>query len=83
MSEPLCPEHDLRAAMTDDEFWAHVFPQTIPEGGWDDTPSLIDQEDIVNLAGIATPCPECGQSRACAYDQEGRPMIHVTEAVDD
>ena len=77
----LCSEAEYRDSLSDDEFWSHVFPQTIPEG-WDDTPSAIDMEDIVNLSHLASPCPECGQSGACAYDSEGRALIHVTQEDD-
>jgi hypothetical protein len=31
---------------------------------------------------LATPCPECGQVGACAYDADGRALIHVTESED-
>lgn len=83
VAKPLCPEAETRAAMTDDEFWDHVFNKPIPET-WDTEPSVIDQEDIVNLSHLANPCPECGQWGACAYDAEGRAMIHVTtEEPDD
>ena len=27
----LCPYTAIRAAMTDDEFWAHVYPQDVPD----------------------------------------------------
>lgn len=66
----LCPEADARDAMSDDEFWAHVFPQAPywePEDAGEDVDSLN-----------ATPCEECGASGACGYDSEGRPMIHTT-----
>ena len=75
---PLCPEHYLRAAMTDDEFWAHVYPDTLPPR-WDDQPSTIDLEDMASMSHLANPCPECGQWGACAYDAEGRPMIHMED----
>lgn len=70
MSEPLCPEHDKRAAMTDDEFWAYVFPQPPEPTIWDDDGPGMDQA-----------CEVCGESGACGYDAEGRPMIH-TDPVD-
>ena len=74
--EPLCPEHALRAAMTDQEFWSHVYPAREDE---DEGPCQLDEEDIIAMSHIDTQCPECGQFTACAYDQEGRAMIHVTE----
>jgi hypothetical protein len=67
----------MRAAMSDADFWAHVYPQTLP-AGWDDSPSAIDLEDMAQLSHLGSPCPECGQAGACAYDAEGRALIHVT-----
>lgn len=64
----LCPEHELREKMSDDEFWAHVFPQ--PE---------FDEEDFLNsepLDRVDTSCSVCGSNTACGYDSEGRPLIH-------
>lgn len=77
----LCTEADYRDSLTDQEFWAHVFPDTLPVG-WDDSPSLIDEEDIASLSHLANPCPECGQVGACSYDAEGRALIHVTQEDD-
>jgi hypothetical protein len=73
--DPYCPEAELRASMTDDEFWAHVFPQVVPES-WDLEPSDIDADDMAQLTDVGT-CPECGQFGACAYDAEGRPLLHA------
>lgn len=79
--EPLCPEAEMRAAMTDDEFWAHVYAQ--PE--FDDPREPDDQEIAEYELGdkLGGPCPACGQYGACAYDQEGRPLIHVLEDEDE
>lgn len=70
----LCPEGPLRAAMTDPEFWEHVFigppldnvqfPPAEP-----DPPASLD----------STPCGVCGSDGACAWDAEGRPLIHTVE----
>jgi hypothetical protein len=73
---PLCPEHDLRAAMSDAEFWAHVFPARDEDDRQPDDQEIAEYE--LN-ARLADPCPECGQRGACAYDTEGRALIHVTE----
>ena len=72
-----CPEFEMRARMSDEEFWDHVFNRPIPET-WDTLPSSIDTEDMEKMSHISTPCPECGQWGACAYDAEGRALIHVT-----
>jgi hypothetical protein len=71
----LCPNADRRDAMTDDEFWADdVYPQDCAG----DEPAV----DVVPL--IVEPCPVCGEQGACAYDAEGRPLIHTdTELPED
>lgn len=70
----LCPEAEQRAAMTDDEFWAHVLPSA-PEPGPDD-----EEPDLPAL--VADPCRECGATGACAYDAEGRALIHAVDPED-
>ncbi len=78
----LCPEAEQRDAMTDAEFWEHVLQ---PHERADYEPDEPDDGDIAEWATearIATPCPECGQSGACAYDADGRALIHVTESED-
>lgn len=68
----LCPEADMRDAMSDDEFWAHVEPTW----GYDDERPDLD-------AAIAQDvCGECGSTGACAYDSEGRALIHATTEED-
>jgi hypothetical protein len=74
----LCPEAELRDAMTDSEFWEHVFPQPDPDPeDFDIPPEVAAQWELDDR--LATPCPECGQIGACAYDVDGRALIHVTE----
>ena len=64
----LRPEADKRDAMTDDEFWAHVFPQPEEDAYFaDDEVSLTDSGE----------CPICGEFGACAFDAEGQAMVHV------
>lgn len=77
----LCPEFDKRAAMTDDEYWDHVsanlgHPQGEPEDYYYDGPDL----DVAVSQGT---CELCGSEGACAYDAEGRPLIHAVEATDE
>ena len=67
----LCPEAAERAAMSDDEFWAHVLEPLQPPGE--------DVYDLPRESADLGPCPECGELGACAYDAEGRPMVHVRE----
>lgn len=72
----LCPEADARDAMSDDEFWQHVADNlTEPYEPFDDEP------EVVSI--YAGPCSECGESGACAYDAEGRPLFHAAPADDD
>lgn len=84
MSEPvlfrphrhLCPEADLRDAMDDGEFWAHVLGQGtgFDEDYFDHSPTL---------GPLTEPCGECGSVGACAWDAEGRPLIHPVNGDDD
>lgn len=67
----LCPEADLRDAMTDEEFWAHVLASPEP---WP------DEVEVTSLDGI--PCAECGEVGACGYDFEGRPLVHIVKDED-
>lgn len=64
----LCPKADARDAMTDDEFWADVYPQ---KDHADDEPPV----DLISLE--VDPCPVCGSAGASLYDAEGRPLIHT------
>lgn len=73
----LCPEADLRDAMTEGEFWEHVFQQ---DRGEDNMPPGFDVEEV---SLNATPCPICGQPGACAYDDQGLPLIHALHDEDE
>lgn len=66
----LCPEADLRDAMSDDEFWAHVFPQPEPFDQWEDVPE-------VDITLAVMPCRVCGSDGSCGTDAEGRALIHA------
>ena len=88
----LCPEADARDAMTDAEFWDHVFSSycgvdMAPEP--DDFPTPPVRGDLPHMGGAGarmgvvvisdhvSPCPVCHEWGACGYDIEGRPMIHA------
>lgn len=58
--------------MTEAEFWEHVLQPSGPGSDYD-----IDPDDIEQMQG--SPCTACGAVGACAYDVDGRPMIHTTE----
>ena len=75
-----CPRAAERAAMTDEEFWDDVAANLgYPQGPPDD-PDLVADLDL----GLRGPeCPVCGELGACAYDAEGRPLIHATDPEED
>lgn len=72
-----CAERESRAAMTDAEFWQHVFGQredprvTLP--GWGEGDEALD----CDITTTSDPCAECGAVGACGWDAEGRPLIHA------
>jgi len=72
----LCPEADQRDAMTDDEFWDHV-TQCV-DGSFEQV-----EPDLDDVQLSAQPCPKCGEVGACAYDAEGRALIHALHDEDD
>lgn len=73
---PVCPEWALRDAMTDGEFWDHVFGVG-PDGEYEP-----DAEELQAVADL-TPCPECGEMGPCAYDVDGRALVHLVEVEDE
>lgn len=80
-TKPRCPEAEMRAAMTDAEFWEHVLP-SLGEEDFDDPFEDLDERDFMpDRAG--QPCEECGAVGACEWDLEGRALIHVIERGDD
>lgn len=76
----LCPEADERDAMSDSEFWERVGGNLL---GYDPVadyePDVPDRVEMAELH-LSDPCPECGSRGACGWDEQGRPMIHATEA---
>lgn len=57
----LCSEHDQRAAMTDAEFWEHVFSyQLFDDGHW-----IAYDEDVYGID-----CARCG--RVVQVEPDGR-----------
>lgn len=62
--------------MSDADFWSHVFPQdrNVPEYDWTHEVEV----SVLDGVEIAAPCPECGSFGACAYDAEGRALIHAS-----
>ncbi len=68
----LCPQADELDAMTDEEFWQRVADNILgPQ--WDDDDAGVDIDAALNV-GI---CGTCGSGGACAYDSEGRALIHA------
>jgi len=68
-----CPTRDLRAALTDDEFWQDVADAQHPLGIWNPEPTDLDETATFQNE----PCSECGEHGACATDAEGRALIHI------
>jgi hypothetical protein len=54
--------------MSDGEFWEHVF---IGSDHSDD-----EEPPEVALGPLREPCGDCGSVGACAWDAEGRPLVH-------
>ena len=75
----LCPGSAKREAMSDGEFWDYVHHGIEPGTADADLEDLIvpDEIEMAELH-LTDPCPECGATRACGYDEIGRPMIHTT-----
>lgn len=76
MADLFCASSPEAAVISDGEFWEKV-AISMGVGGRDD-----DDYDDDQQTAQADPCPECGQIGPCAYDVEGRPMIHTTEGND-
>lgn len=73
-----CPTADVRVSLTDEEFWTFVL-QGVQPGDEPDEPDF-DDDQTTNQNG---PCPECGEHGACAYDAEGRALVHTTTNGDE
>lgn len=57
----LCPESERRRSMPDAEFWAEVAEHILgAPGGGDDEPEIDPEVQ-------RDPCPECGETGACAW----------------
>ena len=67
--------------MTDDEFWEHV-ANNLSQHHTDlyqcHEPEVPDHIEIAEMF-LLDPCPECGATGACGYDDEGRALIHAIE----
>lgn len=75
------------ASLDDGEFWDLVLLGRRPDDQVDDydpddDPNVPDLAEYEMEQRLATPCPECGQVGACAYDTEGRALIHATTGDD-
>lgn len=72
-----CAARARRAGMTDEEFWVDVAAEMQPVG------EAEPDEDSGDFIFADVPCPICDAPGACAYDAEGRPLIHTTPEGDD
>ncbi len=62
--------------MTDEEFWSYVaknLEYRMDVFDESEDADVVDQ----SLVYVNTSCPVCGEIRACAWDSEGRPLIHA------
>jgi hypothetical protein len=78
MIRSACPEADFRSRLSDAEFWGYVLLGLAP-GDAPDEPDLDDYGPGAVVPMTGTPCPECGEPGACAWDAEGRPLIHAVK----
>lgn len=71
-----CPEAELRDNMSEGEFWEHVSRNL---GVNTDPDDIVDAEIVRDPAEFydGDVCTECGSEGACAYDSEGRALIHA------
>lgn len=73
----LCPEAEERDSMGEPEFWERALEA--------EQPAALDPDEIVDAEIVRDPaefydgdvCTECGSEGACAYDSEGRALIHA------
>lgn len=75
----LCPEAEFRASLDDGEFWDYVLNGVRPG----EEPEVHFEEDPDAVEDYGGPCEACGAVGACAYDMDGRPLIHPTYVRDD
>lgn len=76
----LCPEAAYRDSLDDEQFWDYVLGNRRPGDPADELD--VDGTDVA-VSSQYDPCPECGERGPCAYDAEGRPMVHVPTPEDD
>lgn len=82
--KPFCASSPEAQALSGAEFWDAVYSQHQRpyEPEEPDEIELLEM-GYVNRLDIAPPCPECGGHGACAYDDEGRPLIHAVKDHDE
>lgn len=76
----LCPEADMRDAMTDDEFWEHVDSSLMrvheEQMAWYESWSVPELPEVQ----VDTPCDVCGNwTGPCGYDPDGLPYLHIQD----
>jgi len=77
-----CLNREWYPNVSDSEFWSRILTQEgFPDN--DDEPDYGDYEDwdrqVIKEWGLMppVPCPECSQTDACGYDDNGCPWIHL------
>lgn len=68
--QPICPEALERDALSDADFWERVFINLGQPGPDDEGPDEITVSDLGE-------CPVCQERGPCAFDDEGRALVHV------
>ena len=68
-----CPDRERRDALTNEEFWDEVLGVSLGFEG----PMIEAESEIEVLSIDGAACTVCGSSGPCAYDAEGRPLIHA------
>jgi hypothetical protein len=70
-----CASSPEAAMLSDGEFWDRVFNRGEPTEPPQPTVDDIERWELQDRMG--GPCPECGEVGACAYDDEGRALVHL------
>lgn len=76
-TSPMDPPETYSSDEEDSEFWEkHLQPVSLGMPDPNDHDGYLGDLDVQ----VSTePCPECGATDACAWDSEGRPLIHAVK----
>lgn len=79
MTGSLCPEQDERESEDELDFWQRIADNLNPPPPFEDP----DDAGELDVQVSREACRVCGELGACAYDSEGRPMIHTDDDLED